>query len=92
MTVSGDGLNAGAAGRPNRRLLRPAGPGSWGTAVMRFVGMTLVMLGGLALGYHGFRHVASNDRDPLAVPPVASGIAVVSGLLLLASSGRRLED
>ena len=91
MTASGDGLSA-SAGRPNGRSLPPAGPGRRGTAVMRFVGMILVMLGGLALGYHGFRHVASNDRDPLAVPPVASGIAVVSGLLLLASSGRRLED
>ena len=70
---------------------------------MRMIGLILVMLGGLALGYQGFAHVAgdrtdgatdemSRDRDALAVPPVTSGIAVVSGLLLLASGGRRGED
>lgn len=70
---------------------------------MRFVGLILVMLGGLALGYQGFTHVAGErpaggadqtgrDRDSLTVPPVASGIAMVSGLLLLASGGRRGED
>ena len=70
---------------------------------MRFVGLILVMLGGLALGYQGFTHVADERpagvaeeagraRETPTVPPVASGIAMVSGLLLLASGGRRGED
>lgn len=69
---------------------------------MRAIGLILVMLGGLVLGYQGLNSaikpngvwrgpdVEQSDAIP-SVPPVVSGIAVVSGLLLLAS-GRRSED
>lgn len=69
---------------------------------MRIIGLILVMIGGLALGFHGFANVARERgevapavgiaEDVLSVPPVMSGIAVVSGLILLASGGRRGED
>ncbi len=68
---------------------------------MRVIGLLLVMIGGLVLGYQGLKD-ARQDSDTnqtqeratdsiSSVPPVASGIAVVSGLLLLASA-RRSED
>jgi hypothetical protein len=69
---------------------------------MRIIGLILVLLGGLALGYWGFVRVAGDsgaaraqvrrDLDTvLSVSPVVSGIAVVSGLLLLATEVRREE-
>ena len=67
---------------------------------MRVVGVLLVMIGGSILGYQGLNGRQDTDanqsqeraKDSIAsVPPVASGIALVSGLLLLASA-RRSED
>jgi hypothetical protein len=70
---------------------------------MRVIGLILVMLGGLVLGYQGLSgSFESNGIWPgtdgqapsggiSSVPPVISGIVVVSGLLLLAS-GKRNED
>jgi hypothetical protein len=69
---------------------------------MRIIGLILVLLGGLALGYQGFVHAggrsgeagagpAARQREELSIPPVVSGIAVVSGLLLLASARRPCE-
>lgn len=68
---------------------------------MRIVGLVLVMIGGLVLGYQGLNTArqgadASQAQEHAtdrisSVPPVASGIAVVSGLLLLASA-RRSDD
>jgi len=69
---------------------------------MRIVGIVLVILGALALGYGGFTYVTREkvvDAGPVQVtadrektvwiPPVVGGIAVVSGLLLIATSGKR---
>jgi hypothetical protein len=69
---------------------------------MRIVGLILVVLGALALGYQGFTYVTrekvvdagpvqvSADREKTVwIPPVVGGIAVVSGLVLLASGSRR---
>ncbi|QJW99012.1 hypothetical protein FTUN_6608 [Frigoriglobus tundricola] len=68
---------------------------------MRVIGLLLVMIGGLVLGYQGLNSARPGaDATPAperatdsisSVPPVASGIVVVSGLLLLASA-RRSED
>jgi hypothetical protein len=69
---------------------------------MRVIGLLLVILGGLALGLQSFAHLSDQGRAQRerevsesrwlpSVPPVASGIVVVSGLLLLVSSGRRSE-
>ncbi len=99
MTAPDEGLRAGAGCGANGSSLRTDRPSRgrvWGTVVMRFVGLILVILGALALGYQGFAHAASEETfgasDELSVPPLVSGIAVVSGLLLLASGGRRADD
>jgi hypothetical protein len=68
---------------------------------MRIVGIILVVLGALGLGYQGFTYVTKEkvvDAGPVQVtrdkensvwiPPVVGGIALVSGLLLIAT-GRR---
>lgn len=65
---------------------------------MRVVGLILVVLGALALGYQGFTYVTrekvvdagpiqvSADREKTVwVPPVVGGVAVVAGLVLLAT-------
>jgi hypothetical protein len=57
---------------------------------MRIIGFVLVVLGALALGYEGFHATQEKGRTVL-VPPVAGGIVLVSGLLVLAVSGRRGE-
>lgn len=71
--------------------------------IVRIVGVILVVLGACGLGWDGFTY-ATTDRvgeggaavmrekqEAIWVPPVVSGIAVVSGLILLASSSRREE-
>ena len=68
---------------------------------MRIIGLILVLLGGFALGLSDIqvtkarslspRSSTARANGPYTIPPIASGIAVVSGLLLLASGGRRDE-
>lgn len=64
---------------------------------MKLIGVILVLIGGLALGYQGFAlELGAVAQSGAAEPwwhlsPVLGGIALVSGLLLLASSGRREE-
>ncbi|MBP3955972.1 hypothetical protein J8F10_11820 [Gemmata sp. G18] len=70
---------------------------------MRIVGIILVALGAMALGWEGFSYVTTEQvgdgpaemwrekERTIWVPPLVSGIVVVSGLLLLASNGRREE-
>ena len=58
---------------------------------MRILGLILVLIGGLALAYHGYVQAARGAPGGLAVPPVVSGIVVAAGLLLVATSGRRTE-
>jgi hypothetical protein len=70
---------------------------------MRAIGLILTLIGGLMLGYRGFEWSVrsaeapqANQRDGASetwrhLPPVVGGIALVSGLLVLASSGRREE-
>jgi hypothetical protein len=73
-------------------------------AIVRIVGIVLVILGALALGYGGFTYVTREkvvDAGPVQVtadkektvwiPPVVGGIAVATGLILIASGGTR-ED
>jgi hypothetical protein len=69
---------------------------------VRIVGIVLVILGALALGYGGFPYAtqekvvdarpveAAVEREkPVSIPPVVGGIAVVGGLILLATNGRQ---
>jgi len=69
---------------------------------MRTIGIILVALGALALGWEGLINAmtVSGDESRLGsgvksctvwVPPLVGGIVVVTGLILLASDGRR-ED
>jgi hypothetical protein len=79
-----------ARGRRTARLVRARKE-----VVMRFIGCVLVLLGALALGKQEITYVTSEPVDEsdgpavrqrectLWVPPVVSGIAVVSGLLLV---------
>lgn len=70
---------------------------------MRMIGLILVLLGGLSLGYREYESRTLDVEPPEAnqsatineswyPTPVAGGIALVSGLLLLASSSRREES
>ncbi len=69
---------------------------------MRILGIVLIVLGILALGYQGFTYV-TNDRvaevGPVQVraerehtvwiPPVVGGVAVIAGAALLVLGSRR---
>jgi hypothetical protein len=62
---------------------------------MRLIGIVLALIGAVALGYQGFAF-KYGQQGGTAEPwwhlsPVIGGIALVSGLLLLASNGRREE-
>ena len=69
---------------------------------MRIIGIVLVILGALALGYGGFSYVSREkvaDAGPVQVtadrqhsvwiPPVVGGIAVAAGLVLMVVGGRK---
>jgi len=69
---------------------------------VRILGIVFVVLGALALGYGGFTYVTRDkvvDAGPVQVtaekqktvwiPPVVGGIAVVTGLIMIATGGRR---
>ncbi len=69
---------------------------------MRMLAIVLIVLGALALGYQGFTYVTrenvvdagpiqiSADRERTVwIPPIVGGIAVVAGLALLLTGGKR---
>lgn len=69
---------------------------------MRMVALALIIVGALVLGYQGFSYVTREkivDAGPVQVtadrertvwiPPVIGGIAVATGLVLLAVGGRK---
>jgi hypothetical protein len=61
---------------------------------VRVVGIVLVVLGALALGYQGLVYAAGEPAaagrgKAVWIPPVAAGIALVSGLLMIVISGRQ---
>lgn len=68
---------------------------------MRIVGLVLVILGALALGYGGFTYVTHEEvtdagaaevvekKKTVWIPPVAGGIALVTGLIILVTTGER---
>lgn len=67
-----------------------------------WVGILLIVLGGLALAYHGFNythrehvmdvgpmHVTTETQDRLPIPPILGGIALVGGIALLVVGGKK---
>ncbi len=66
------------------------------------VGILLIVLGGLALAYHGFNythrdrvldvgpmHVTTETQDRFPVPPILAGLALVGGIALLVVGGKK---
>jgi uncharacterized membrane protein YidH (DUF202 family) len=61
-----------------------------------WIGILLIVLGGLALAYHGFSytrhehvmdlgsmHVTTETRDSIPIPPIVGGLALAGGIVLL---------
>ena len=71
---------------------------------MRMLGLVIVILGALALGYGGFSYVTRDkivDAGPVQVsadkehnvwiPPIVGGVAVAAGLILMVVGGGRKD-
>jgi uncharacterized membrane protein len=67
-----------------------------------WVGILLIVLGGLALAYQGFNythhervmdvgsmHVTREDHDRVSIPPILGGLALVGGIALLVVGGKK---
>jgi len=67
-----------------------------------WVGILLIILGGLALAYQGFSythqekvldlgpiHATREDREWVSVPPVLGGLALVGGIVLLVAGSKK---
>ncbi len=67
-----------------------------------WIGIVLIVLGGLALAYHGFNythrdrvldvgsvHVTAETQDRVSVPPILGGLALVGGIALLVVGGKK---
>jgi len=67
-----------------------------------WIGILLVVLGGLALAYQGFNyshrervmdigamHVTREDHDRVSIPPLLGGLALVGGIALLVVGGKK---
>ncbi|PYT77130.1 MAG: DUF3185 domain-containing protein [Acidobacteria bacterium] len=67
-----------------------------------WVGILLIVLGGLALAYQGFpythrervmdvgsMHVTREDHDRVSIPPILGGLALAGGIALLVVGGKK---
>ena len=67
-----------------------------------WVGILLIVLGGLALAYQGFTytrqekvldigpiHATREDQQHISIPPVLGGLALVGGILLIVVGGKK---
>ena len=67
-----------------------------------WAGILLIVLGGLALAYHGFNythqekvldigpiHATREDQEHISIPPVLGGLALVGGIALLVIGGKK---
>jgi len=67
-----------------------------------WVGILLIVLGGLALAYQGFSythqekvldlgpiHATREDHEWVSVPPVLGGLALVGGIVLLVAGSKK---
>jgi uncharacterized membrane protein len=67
-----------------------------------WVGILLIVLGGLALGYQGFNythqekvldlgpiHATAEKQERVSIPPILGGLALVGGIVLLGVGSRK---
>jgi len=67
-----------------------------------WVGILLIVLGGLALAYQGFNythrekvldlgpiHATADEQEHVSIPPILGGLALVGGIALLVVGGRK---
>ena len=67
-----------------------------------WVGILLIVLGGLALAYQGFNythhervmdvgpmHVTREDHDRVSIPPILGGLVLVGGIALLVVGAKK---
>jgi uncharacterized membrane protein len=67
-----------------------------------WVGILLIVLGGLALAYQGFTythqekvldlgpiHATRDDQERVSIPPLIGGLALVGGIVLLVLGARK---
>jgi hypothetical protein len=67
-----------------------------------WVGILLVVLGGLALAYQGFNythqehvmdvgpmHVTTETKDRVSIPPILGGLALAAGVVVLVVGARK---
>jgi uncharacterized membrane protein len=69
-----------------------------------WVGILLIVLGGLALAYQGFTythqekvldlgpiHATRDDQERVSIPPLIGGLALVGGIFLLVAGGKKVS-
>jgi uncharacterized membrane protein len=67
-----------------------------------WIGILLIVLGGLALAYQGFNytrhervmdvgpmHVTREDHERVSIPPILGGLALVGGIALIVVGGKK---
>jgi uncharacterized membrane protein len=67
-----------------------------------WVGILLIVLGGLALAYQGFNytrqekvldlgpiHATREDHEWVSIPPILGGLALVGGIVLIVVGGKK---
>jgi hypothetical protein len=67
-----------------------------------WVGVLLVVLGGLALAYQGFNythqervldlgpiHATAEKQERVSIPPILGGLALVGGIVLIVVGGKK---
>jgi uncharacterized membrane protein len=66
------------------------------------IGILLIVLGALALAYHGFNythrdrvmdvgpmHITADKESSVSVPPILAGLALIGGIALLVVGGKK---
>jgi uncharacterized membrane protein len=67
-----------------------------------WIGILLIVLGGLALAYQGFNytrrekvfdlgpiHATADEQKHVSIPPILGGLALVGGIALLVGGGKK---
>jgi uncharacterized membrane protein len=67
-----------------------------------WVGILLIVLGGLALAYQGFNythqekvldlgpiHATAEKQEHVSIPPILGGLALVGGIVMIVVGGRK---